>query len=103
MKIEKKSNEEVEKGQEERDKSRHGKGDRRRRTQTDSQTDSRAGRKLGRGRLTVAASCTVSVSAGHHPCPLAPLSGPECQLLPSGVRLASPSHCSPARNKDEDA
>lgn len=45
-------------------------------------------------RLTVAASCTVSASAGRRRAPPAPPSGPECRLSLSGVRLAFPTHYS---------
>lgn len=48
----------------------------------------------GRRRLTVAASCTVSASAGRRPAPPAPPSGPECRPSLSGVRLAFPTHYS---------
>lgn len=80
-----KSNEEVKKGQGERDKSQRGEG-------------GKAIDGIDRGErcLTVAGSYTVSALVGNRPCPLAPLYGPEYQLLPNGVHLACPSHCSPA-------
>lgn len=71
-----------------------------RETETDRWT--REGGKRGGRCLTVAGSCTVSVLVGNHLCPLAPLSGPEYQLLLNGVHLASPSHCSPASYTRQD-
>lgn len=85
-----KSNEEVEKGQEGRDKSQSWT---RRTSEGKWILKQRAGR-----RLTVAGSCTVSVPAGSPLGPHAPLSGSEFQLLLNGARLASPSRCSPARS-----
>lgn len=83
-----KSNEEVEKGQEGRDKSQSWM----------RQTSGRKWILKQRAGLTVAGSCTVSVPAGSPRGLHAPLSGSEFQLLLNGARLGSPSHCSPARS-----
>lgn len=94
MNLESKSNEEVEKGQEGRDKSQNWTKQKRGLKWI---LDERAGR-----RLTVAGSCTVSAPAGNPFGLLAPLSGSEFQLLLNGARLAPLSRCSPAGPTDKD-